>query len=329
LRKKDILFGNLETALSDSGAKAEKAVLHYASQQKAQYLKDAQFDVVSVANNHVMDLGVQGLHNTLDVLSRAGIACIGVSTRRYCQGSAIVERNNLAIGFLGYYVDGFTDKQNKITMNRIEGKQIIDDILQMKAWVDCVVVSLHWGIENVLYPSPGQIDLAREMINAGATLILGHHPHVVQGIEEYKGGLIAYSLGNFQFALHSNTVIREMTRRSIILITELGKDGVKSYNVIPIKINDDHIPHLMDQQEKQVTLSLIDTISKAITEGKITNKWWFEEIAGEYLSGNMDAWYDRIKKYGVRHLLQWAKWLVSPFAVNCYLGLLRRSLKKT
>ncbi len=200
----------------------------------------------------------------------------------------------------------------------------------MKTAADCIITSLHWGIENVFYPSPGQIDLARKMIDAGATLILGHHPHVVQGIEEYKGGLIAYSLGNFQFALHSNRLIRERTRRSIILITDLGKDGMKSYSVIPIKINEDHIPYLMDQQERQATLSLIDTISKAITEGMITKKWWFEEIAGEYLSGNIDAWYDRIKKYGVRHLPHWAKWHVSPFVVNCYLGLLlRQSLKKT
>ncbi len=82
-REKDILFGNLETALSDKGTEAEKAVLHYASQQKIQYLKDAHYDVVSVANNHVMDLGIQGLNNTLDVLSEAEISFIGVSNHKY------------------------------------------------------------------------------------------------------------------------------------------------------------------------------------------------------------------------------------------------------
>lgn len=328
-RKKDILFGNLETALSDSGTREEKAVLHYTAQRNVQYLIDAHFDVVSVANNHVMDLGFQGLHNTIDVLSRAGISCVGVSTRNHFQSSVIVEKHNLSIGFLGYYVDGFTDKQNTITMNRIDGKKIIEDILQMKARVDCVVVSLHWGIENVFYPSPAQIDLARKMVDAGAMLILGHHPHAVQGIERYRNGLIAYSLGNFQFALHPTISIREKTSRSIILAIELSKSGVESYDMIPIRINNDYCPYLMDQEEKHAVFSLIDTISRPIRDGEISKKWWFEEIAGEYLSDNMDAWYDRIKKYGVRHLLQCAKWLVSPFVVNCYLGLLRRSLKKT
>ena len=75
-------------------------------------------------------------------------------------------------------------------------------------------------------------------------------------------------------------------------------------------------------------LSFIDRISQPIIEGKVNEKWWFEEIAKEHLAGNMKSWIVRIKKYGIKHLLQCIKWLISPFIVKCYLGLLRRRIRK-
>jgi len=84
----------------------------------------------------------------------------------------------------------------------------------------------------------------------------------------------------------------------------------------------------MDNYRKtQEMLSLIDLISNPIIEGKVNEKWWFEEIAKEHLVGNMKSWIVRIRRYGVGHLLRCIKWLVSPFVIRCYMGMIRRMLK--
>ena len=84
----------------------------------------------------------------------------------------------------------------------------------------------------------------------------------------------------------------------------------------------------MNNQDTQEMLSFIDKISLPIIDERVNEKWWFKEIAKEHLIGNMEAWIVRIKKYGITHLLQCIKWLISPFIVKCYLGLLRQRLKK-
>ena len=78
----------------------------------------------------------------------------------------------------------------------------MEDVVELRKQVDCVVVSLHWGYEYVEYPSPRQQAFARKLVRAGAQMVIGHHPHVVQGVERYQGGLIAYSLGNFNSRLN-------------------------------------------------------------------------------------------------------------------------------
>ena len=127
-------------------------------------------------------------------------------------------------------------------INDLEQHTIIKDILYARSISDIVAVSLHWGTENVFYPSPDQIKLARSFIDAGASLVLGHHPHVVQGVEIYKNGLIAYSLGNFQFEADPRKSIREETRQSIILSIHLNKNNVESYKMIPVKIDENLSP---------------------------------------------------------------------------------------
>ena len=97
--------------------------------------------------------------------------------------------------------------------------------------MEVIVVSLHWGIEYRKSPTSSQINIAHQLIDAGASLILGHHPHVVQKIEEYKGGVIVYSLGNFVFDQH-----KPETKKSIIFKAKLSKNGVKEFSTLPIQI---------------------------------------------------------------------------------------------
>ena len=96
-------------------------------------------------------------------------------------------------------------------------------------------MSLHWGIEKAFYPSPKQVALAHKLIDSGATIILGHHPHVIQGIENYKSGLIAYSLGNFQFAFDPKECSNENNKRtnqSFILKVRINKQEIESYDIV-------------------------------------------------------------------------------------------------
>ena len=320
-RDKDILFGNLETVLSNRGKEVEKATLLHTFPDKVTYLKDAGFDILNVANNHLMDLGWEGFNDTLEVLNRNDLKFIGAGNQKFNHSYTIVERKGIKLGFLGYYEGGFKNFEKGIYINRINEDDICRDIRNLKSKCDAVIVSLHWGIENVFYPSPKQIKLARNLIDAGSSLVLGHHPHVVQGIERYKNGLIVYSLGNFQF-------IYDSSRDSIILTVRINKNGIEDYKIIPVKIDENFIPYVMNNQDTQEMLSFIDKISLPIIEERLNEKWWFEEISREHLVGNMKSWIVRIKKYGIKHLLQCIKWLISPFIVKCYLGLLRQRLRK-
>jgi len=320
---KDILFGNLETVLSDRGRKTEQAVLLHSPPEKVKYLKDAGFDVLNIANNHILDSGVDGFKDTLDTLSKGGLTFIGASNNEYSSSYAIVERNEIKLGFLGHTIGRFNVPQG-ISINKLKEKKIIIDIESIKEKCDFTIVSLHWGTENVFYPSPKQIDLAHKLVDHGATLILGHHPHVIQGIEEYKNGLIAYSLGNFQF---DPKLSQSKTNDSMILSVNFSKAGLQEYKVLPIVINADFLPCVVKGQQKDKPLHFITDISHPLRNGKITNKWWFGEICGEYLSGNMRSYKVRIKRYGVRHLLECMIWLISPFCLRCYAAIMRRRLR--
>lgn len=321
-KDKDILFGNLETVLSNQGRETEKAVSLHTSPDKVNYLKDAGFDALNVANNHIMDLGVEGFNETLKTLTKNNINFIGARDNPE-QNYVILDKQGIKLGFLGYSNSGYILPEKNIWINKLELKKIIKDIEFIKQKCDFVIVSLHWGIENVFYPSPKQINLAHELIDSGATIILGHHPHVIQGIERYKHGLIAYSLGNFQFDPY---VSDSPNNQSFILTIELSKNGLEDYNITPIKIDSDFIPTPAVEEQDEIQ-KFIFKISHYINDGTVTWRWWFEQIAAEYLYGNMKSFINRIKRYGFKHFLQCIRWLISPFVIKCYLGFISKKIK--
>jgi len=284
------------------------------------YLVDAGFDVLNIANNHIMDLGVEGFNETLDVLNRNNLTFIGGGNQKFSQTWTIIERNDIKFGFLAYYKERLRYYKEGVFINKIDTKGIVSNISNLKPLCDIIIVSLHWGLDNIPYPSTHQINLAHQLIDAGATLILGHHPHVIQGIETYKHGLICYSLGNFQF---DPVVSQTKTNKSMILSINFDNNRLKSYDIIPIEIDKNLVPK-MSEGNRKAFIDLVNNLSRPIVDGTLTEKWWFEEIAKEYLSGNMKSWIIRIRKYGIRHLLGCIRWLVSPFCIKCYLGMLRR-----
>lgn len=328
LKRNDILFGNLETVLSVRGNPEEKSVILSVSPDRAHFLCDAGFDVLNAANNHIMDRGLKGFADTLDFAAMNGLKIIGVKKDRRLQSHVIIKKNGTKVGFLAYYEYGFENSKNNIFINKLSRGKIISDVQQLKPKCDNIVISLHWGIEKASYPSPDQISIAHELIDKGATIILGHHPHVIQGIERYNCGLIAYSLGNFQFEFDPAEFTRHINppNYSMILSVKLGKNGLRSYEAIPIEINLNWSPTIASEPVRTNILGSIDELSRSISGGKTSWQQWYAEIAPSYISDAMRSWKIRIQQYGVRHIISFFKWLCNPFTIKCLTAILRKRL---
>ena len=258
----DVLVGNLECALTDRSQPVQKSFDLKAPPQTAQALSLAGFAVLSQANNHAMDFGPAGLADTQKYLSQYGIATVGAGKdAASAHAPVIIQRNGLRMAFLGY-VDvppeksGF-DARTWIATATSPGvawadpEQIKADVKAARLKADVVIVLLHGGIEitdvinNI---SANQRQEAQAAIDAGAALVIGSHPHVLQQIERYHGGLIAYSLGNFVFDQYAG-----IANATIILRVVLNRSGVQSYDYVPVLI-DNGLPHLVTA--KDIPLSI-------------------------------------------------------------------------
>lgn len=330
LSDKDILFGNLEAVLSGREVVVEKSVSLTCDPHRVKYLTQAGFDILSVANNHIMDTGVEGFKDTLANLDGAGLAYVGGRTVKTQMKSVILPRGGLKFGFLGYYQYGTEYDKGSVAINSLNESQICKDMEVLKPECDHIVISLHWGIEKSFYPSPSQVGLAHRLIDSGANLILGHHPHVVQAVEEYKGGLIAYSLGNFQFqfdAAECTGPIDRRTNRAITLAVNFESDGITSFDVIPIGIDSDFVPFVSGPDDTREMIDFVEKVTVPIKEGSMSEMDWHGRIASAYLTENARSFVTRIRRYGGIHIFKFMKWLISPFVVKCYLGYARNRLK--
>jgi len=167
-------------------------------------MRRAGIGLVALANNHIMDYGIEGLSSTLDALSRAGIQAVGAGMNRHEACSPLfVDVGGRRIAFLArssVIVSAPTYAGEEAPgVAFLDPEETISTIRSCRAQADLVILLIHWGLEEYSYPSPTQRQLARRFVDAGANAILGHHPHVLQGFESYKSAPIAYSLGNFVF----------------------------------------------------------------------------------------------------------------------------------
>ena len=217
LREADLTFGNLECPVSDVGRNRHHLYSFRADPKAIEGLTFAGFDVMSVANNHLYDWGPEALLDTLRRLREAAIKPVGAGTDdRHAHYPTLVEIGGVKLAFLAY-VDvepkAAAAGPQKPGVAWLEPERVLADIRFARPLADVVIVSLHWGIEYMTRPQPEQVELAHRMIDAGADLVVGGHPHVVQPLEEYEGHWIAYSLGNFVFdqkapATHSGLMLR-------------------------------------------------------------------------------------------------------------------------
>ncbi len=237
LQAADITAGNLESAITTRGTPAkDKKYLFRGPPEALQGIKDAGFDFLSLANNHTFDYGWEGLSDTMDFLDDADLQHAGSGNDdREAFAPSYVESKGMTVAFvsLTHVVPEVSWKAERNhpglaeTYNPTRALAAIEEAEQNS---DLVVVLVHWGEERAEQPLKSQTSLAHSYIDAGADLIIGSHPHVLQGFEAYKGKWIAYSLGNFVFT----TTDSSKTSETGVLNAECGKDGNCSLKFQPM-----------------------------------------------------------------------------------------------
>lgn len=200
-RQADVAMVNLENPLTKATLKQpDKRFTFKAEPQLVEVLKEGGVDLVTLANNHSMDYLEAGLLETLEVLDSEGIMRVGAGRNlNEARRPQIVDVKGQRIAFLGYWGQEYAATDTKPGVSSVDEQRIAEDIRAIRGQVDWIVINYHWGQELATKPAAWQQKLARFTIDQGADVVIGHHPHVLQGTEIYKGRPIAYSLGNFIF----------------------------------------------------------------------------------------------------------------------------------
>jgi poly-gamma-glutamate capsule biosynthesis protein CapA/YwtB (metallophosphatase superfamily) len=229
----DLMMVNLENAVTRSVDSVEKEFVFKMKAENISQFCNAGISIVNCANNHSADFGVEGILETIHQLDSAGIQHTGIGRNlSEARKAVVLDVNGIRIGFLGYGGSrDFIASRTKPGTTSRSLWLILEDIKRLKPRVNFVVVNIHWGEELEIRPDSNQIVLAHRMIESGADLIVGHHPHVLQGIEQYRGKIIAYSLGNFVFGGNSKSANSE----TAVLKVRFAKENMK-IQAIPVSV---------------------------------------------------------------------------------------------
>jgi poly-gamma-glutamate synthesis protein (capsule biosynthesis protein) len=234
LKDADFVFGNLESTLSSSGLESSSlsSTELRGRPEYARELSAMGFTVLNVANNHAMQHGSKAFEDTVELLREAEIEVTGLADDERCQ-EVVLHANGCEAILLSYSLRPEKYHKGAVPYARCTPEVLLEHIREVRSRCSApVILSLHWGEEYLNYPSSSQVELAHAVIDAGACMLIGHHPHVLQGAEEYKTGLIAYSLGNFVFDKWQRN-----PRESAILVAEISPEGLESWGLVPVIIS--------------------------------------------------------------------------------------------
>lgn len=309
----DAVCVNLETVLIEGCSGSQKAFNISTPPNNVKFLRENNIGIVNIANNHSCDFGNKGREFTENVLSKENIKIIGAST----SNRLFVELGNgITVGLLAY--TNFAGEG----LEKLCVPSILEDVKQLKEASKCkyVVVNLHWGEEYVAYPRPLQQRIAHSLIEGGVDVIIGHHPHCMQGFEKYKNGIVFYSLGNFNFHV-DHPYSESLLETKYAYCVRLYFDENIRYEIIPVFIDTDWVPDILEKETNSKVLNYIEDISKPL-ERRLSSTFWFTQASVHHFKNNMPAWHMRIKKYGIKHFLQMLVWLIRPGTIKYYFGLL-------
>lgn len=256
LRRADITVGNLESTLSTAGAPTQGGDSFGASPTVLTGLRRAGFDALSLANNHTGDYGEAALVQTVRAFAGSGITPFGAG-RDLAQATepAIVEREGITLAFLGFNAIGETPQAGPAQpgalsvrmpprtgpLNRDDLAHVLRAVRRLDGRVDAVVVLPHWGTQYTHTPEPIQRTVGRRLVDAGADLVVGGHPHWVQGVERHRGVTIAHSLGNAVFDMD----FAEQTMEGVVLTATVSTSGIDDVRLAPYRMDATFAPSLV------------------------------------------------------------------------------------
>ena len=238
----DLRVANLEAVHSRLGARPYRlsTLEMRGDSDHLDLMRAAQFDVVNLANNHIFQHGRAPYDDLLEQLRVRSIQVVGHDDGPGATRVVTLERGGVPFHFVGFSLrpeQYHPDQTVPYSLRRTE-REVLDEVREMaRGRRGHVICSLHWGHEYVETPSREQQSLARALVDAGVSLILGHHPHVLQGIEQYSRGLIAYSLGNFVFDLREPE-----TLDTAALYVDFDADGIRGFDLEPLRIGPEFFP---------------------------------------------------------------------------------------
>lgn len=242
----DIAFANLESIASTLGENVGSIYSFRAEPDTLKGLVYAGFDVVSVANNHAFDWGHGAFMDSQNYLDKLGIAHVGggkdlVEARK----PVIIERNGTKFAYLAYSEFASRNPVSGVpAVAPLDLELMKEDVASAKNVADVIIVSLHWGTEYATTSGPAQKEIARALIDSGVLIVAGHHPHVIQEVEKYHGGLISYSLGNFIFDQNFSAE----TREGLMLEVTVDRGEIDSYKSIIVHFNSTFQPYVFEKE---------------------------------------------------------------------------------
>jgi poly-gamma-glutamate synthesis protein (capsule biosynthesis protein) len=263
LGKADVVVGNLESPISLRGKAVEnKKFTLRAGPIAAHALRQAGIRVVTLANNHSMDFGPLALQDTLTALDEDGILFTGAGMNiDDARSPALLKIKDKTLAFLSYSLTfplEFFASENRPGTAPGYSDFVKTDIEKIRPLADLVIVSFHWGAELMTAAKDYQVELGRQAIDWGADLVLGHHPHVLQELEIYKGRLIAYSLGNFVFGSESNR-----TNTSMILLLTFQDNKLVRAEAVPLDVNNYRVKYRPHVLSGPAAFEALDGVNKA------------------------------------------------------------------
>ncbi|MDP1652029.1 MAG: CapA family protein [Rhodocyclaceae bacterium] len=283
LGRADLAVGNLECALVPDGFRHSP---DHGSMTVPASLVDRDmlepFSVLGLANNHVMDAGIQGLTATKAFLGQNQFACFGAdSDLPGAEDCCVVEVGGMRIAFVGACdVQKYYAGDSRPGVAPLIETRLVSRVKVAREKADLVIVVLHADLEFSHHPSPQRVKLSRHLIDAGADAVIQHHPHVCQGIERYRGRVIAYSLGNFVFPVSENLYMRRHsgTNWGLILFLHIERcsSGHKmSFTFEPVIIGGDNCPAPSIGSERSSQIETIEEISRDLGNNRLIRyRWW-------------------------------------------------------
>lgn len=274
IRSADLSVVNLEAPLSDTGDPVDKSGAVFKGERKhINGLSCVPFNAVTLANNHVFDYGLEAFQNTCAVLDDQNIQYTGAGlTEKDALKPLILEANGIKIGIVNFSEgeDLTAAGKNKPGVMGWNLDAVVQTIAALKKEVNLVVAVSHCGVEYIPFPPPYVADAFKRMAEAGADLVIGHHPHVPQGISFHQNTPICHSLGNFVFYQNTRLKFRKL---GYMVKAGVAKSGLVSIDVVPYKILPDSL-RLLKESETPSFFSHLKAVSDPLMNDDTLNESW-------------------------------------------------------